>query len=166
MSATLSILGTLTASLNLGRAILQRLRRPRSTPLQRAERAIHDARAASAQGDAAAVNAHAERDRVRRSLGVMAILLLLSGCGCATIRAILTPDPDATLPDLIPAVVVISADRYQYPMTNSAGVAGWFVPLAVHAEYCEAIVMLEYYRSMASTHKPPDNFKPTPDYAP
>jgi hypothetical protein len=159
MSATLSILGVLTASLNLGRTLLQRLRRPVATPLQRAERAIHDARAASAQGDAAKVNVQAERDRVRRSLGVMCVLFTLAaaGCGCATIRAILQPDPDATLPDLVPAVVVIPADRYQYPMTNSAGIPGWFVPLAVHAEYCEAMALVAYYRTL---HQPTQ--EPTP----
>jgi hypothetical protein len=146
-----SILGILTSALSLARELLYRLRRPRSTPAQRAERAIHDARAASAQGDAAKVNGQAERDRVRRSLGVMAILLILTGCGCGTIRAILTPDPDATLPDLVPAVVVISADRYQYPMVSTNGVAGWFVPLAVHAEYCEAMAVAAYIRSLNTT---------------
>lgn len=155
-----SILGLLTSALSLARELLYRLRRPRSTPAQRAERAIHDARAASAQGDAAKVNGQAERDRVRRSLGVMCVLFTLAaaGCGCATIRAILTPDPDATLPDLVPAVVVISTDRYQYPMTNSAGVAGWFVPLAVHAEYCEAVAFVAYYRTLLN----PNTQEPTP----
>jgi hypothetical protein len=33
-------------------------------------------------------------------------------------------------------------------MTNSAGVAGWFVPLAVHAEYCEALALVAYYRTL------------------
>ena len=146
-----SILGLLTSALSLARELLYRLRRPRSTPAQRAERAIHDARAASAQGDAAKVNGQAERDRVRRSLGVMAILLLLSGCGCSALRAILTPDPDATLPDLVPAVVVISADRYQYPMVSTNGIPGWFVPLAVHAEYCEALAFSAYIRSLNTT---------------
>ena len=146
-----SILGLLTSALSLARELLYRLRRPRSTPAQRAELAIHDARAASAQGDAAKVNGQAERDRVRRSLGVMAILLLLSGCGCSALRAILQPDPDATLPDLVPAVVVISADRYQYPMVSTNGVAGWFVPLAVHAEYCEAMAFSAYIRSLNTT---------------
>jgi hypothetical protein len=56
-----SILGLLTSALSLARELLYRLRRPRATPLQRAERAIHDARAASAQGDAAKVNGQAER---------------------------------------------------------------------------------------------------------
>jgi hypothetical protein len=158
MSISLTILGALTATFNLARTLLQRLRKPVATPAQRAERAIHDARAASAQGDAAAVNAQAERDRVRRSLGVMAVLLLLSGCGCSALRAILTPDPDATLPDLVPAVVVIPADRYQYPMTNSAGIPGWFVPLAVHAEYCEAIALVAYYRTLLN----PTTQEPTP----
>lgn len=146
-----SILSLLTSALSLARELLYRLRRPRSTPAQRAERAIHDARAASAQGDAAKVNGQAERDRVRRSLGVMAILLILTGCGCGTIRAILTPDPDATLPDLVPSVVVISADRYQYPMVGTNGVAGWFVPLAVHTEYCEALAFSAYIRSLNTT---------------
>lgn len=154
-----SILGLLTSALSLARELLYRLRRPRSTPAQRAERTIHDARAASAQGDAAKVNGQAERDRVRRSLGVMAILLLLTaGCGCSALRAILQPDPDATLPDLVPAVVVISADRYQYPMVSTNGVAGWFVPLAVHAEYCEALALVAYYRTLFK----PITQEPTP----
>jgi hypothetical protein len=155
-----SILGILTSALSLARELLYRLRRPRSTPAQRAERAIHDARAASAQGDAAKVNGQAERDRVRRSLGVMCVLFTLSaaGCGCATIRAILQPDPDATLPDLVPAVVVISADRYQYPMVSTNGVPGWFVPLAVHAEYCEALALVAYYRTLLN----PTTQEPTP----
>jgi hypothetical protein len=151
MSISLTILGALTATLNLARTLLQRLRKPVATPAQRAERAIHDARAASAQGDAAAVNAQAERDRVRRSLGVMAVLLLLSGCGCSALRTFLAPDPDATLPDLVPAVVVIPADRYQYPMVSTNGVPGWFVPLAVHAEYCEAMAFAAYIRSLNTT---------------
>jgi hypothetical protein len=159
MSATLTILGALTATLNLARTLLQRLRKPVSTPAQRAERAIHDARAASAQGDAAKVNGQAERDRVRRSLGVMLLLLALTaGCGCSALRASLTPDPDATLPDLVPAVVVISADRYQYPMVSTNGVAGWFVPLAVHAEYCEALALVAYYRTLLT----PTTQEPTP----
>jgi hypothetical protein len=145
-----SILGLLTSALSLARELLYRLRRPRSTPAQRAERAIHDARAASAQGDAAKVNGQAERDRVRRSLGVMAILLLLSGCGCSALRAIMQPDPDATLPDLVPAVVVISSDRYQYPMVSTNGIPGWFVPLAVHADMMESVALVEYYRSQVN----------------
>jgi hypothetical protein len=154
-----SILGLLTSALSLAREILYRLRRPRSTPLQRAERAIHDARAASAQGDAAKVNGQAERDRVRRSLGVMAILLLLTaGCGCSALRTFLAPDPDATLPDLVPAVVVIPSDRYQYPMVSTNGVPGWFVPLAVHAEYCEALALVAYYRTILN----PTTQEPTP----
>lgn len=153
-----SILGLLTSALSLARELLYRLRRPRATPLQRAERAIHDARAASAQGDTATVNGQAERDRVRRSLGAMLILLLLSGCGCATIRAFLQPDPDATLPDLVPAVVVISSDRYQYPMVSTNGVPGWFVPAAVHAEYCEALALVAYYRTLLK----PTTQEPTP----
>ena len=159
-----SILGLVSSALSFARELLYRLRRPRSTPAQRAERAIHDARAASAQGDTAKVNGQAERERVRRSLGVMAILLLLCGCGCGTIRAILTPDPDATLPDLVPAVVVISADRYQYPMVSTNGVAGWFVPLAVHAEYCEAVAFAAYIRSLSPTH--PQTHTPTKDTTP
>jgi hypothetical protein len=154
-----SILGLLTSALSLARELLYRLRRPRSTPAQRAERTIHDARAASAQGDAAKVNGQAERDRVRRSLGVMAILLLLTaGCGCSALRAILQPDPDATLPDLVPAVVVIPSDRYQYPMVSTNGIPGWFVPLAVHAEYCEALALVAYYRTLLN----PTTQEPTP----
>jgi hypothetical protein len=158
ISSSITIIGLLTALVRFAGAALSRLRKPIATPRQRAERAIHDARAASAQGDAAKVNGQAERDRVRRSLGVMAVLLLLSGCGCSALRAILTPDPDATLPDLPPAVVVIPSDRYQYPMTNSLGVAGWFVPLAVHAEYCEALALVAYYRSLLN----PTTQEPTP----
>ena len=154
-----SILGLLTSALSLARELLYRLRRPRSTPAQRAERAIHDARAASAQGDAAKVNGQAERDRVRRSLGVMLIFFAIcAGCGCGTIRAILTPDPEATLPDLVPTVVVIPSDRYQYPMVSTNGVPGWFVPAAVHAEYCEALALVAYYRTLLK----PTTQEPTP----
>jgi len=84
---------------------------------------------------------------VRLSLITASAILgaaLLSGCGCS----LLAPAPPPAPADLPPAVVVISADRYQYPMTNAAGVAGWFVPAAVHAEYCEAVALVDYYRSL------------------
>ena len=72
---------------------------------------------------------------------------ILSGCGCSLLAPAAPPAPA----DLPPSVVVVPGDRWQYPMTNAQGVAGWFVPLAVHAEYCEAVALVEYYRSL---HKP------------
>jgi len=142
ISTTISILGLLTAGINLLRQALGLRTRPSAA--QRAEKAAHDARAASAAGDVTLVNGQVERDRVRRSLGVMALLLLLSGCGCSLLDPVSPPPPP---PDLPPAVVVIPSDRYQYPMTNSLGVSGWFVPLAVHAHMMEAVALVEYYRS-------------------
>ena len=50
-------------------------------------------------------------------------------------------------------IIVISADRYQYPMTNETGIAGWFVPNAVLADYQEALVELKYYKDKAETEK-------------
>jgi len=79
VSVTVAILGGLTAILNLARQILGLRSRPSARQL--AEKAAHDARAASASGDVTAVNGQVERDRVRRSLGVMALCALLSGCG-------------------------------------------------------------------------------------
>jgi hypothetical protein len=66
------------------------------------------------------------------------------------------PPPPADVP---PAVVVIPSDRYQYPMTNSLGVAGWFVPLAVHADMMESVALVEYYRSQVN---PNPKLKGTP----
>ena len=74
---------------------------------------------------------------------IIGAIILTTGCGCSLIRA----DPPPAPADLPPAVVVVSADRYQYPMTNTAGVAGWFVPTAVHAEMMEAVALVDYYRS-------------------
>ena len=50
-------------------------------------------------------------------------------------------------------IIVISADRYQYPMTNEIGISGWFVPNAVLADYQEALVELKYYKDKANTEK-------------
>lgn len=149
MSAlTITVLGLLTATLNIVRTVLGRLTRPSAR--QRAEKAAHDARAASALGDARAVNAAVERERLKASLPVAIILLcgatLLAGCGCSLLRGTAPPPPD----DLPPAIVIIPADRYQYPMTNDAGVAGWFVPLAVHTEMLEAVALVDYYRSQST----------------
>jgi hypothetical protein len=128
----------------------QSLQASAASVAKRAEKAAHDARAASAAGDVTVVNGQVERDRVRRSLGVMALLLLLSGCGCSLLDPVRPPPPPADLP---PAVVVIPSDRYQYPMTNSLGVSGWFVPLAVHAEMMEAVALVDYYRQQSRSAK-------------
>jgi len=81
---------------------------------------------------------------MRLRFAITALCALLSGCGCSLLDPVRPPPPP---PDLPPAVVVIPSDRYQYPMTNHLGVAGWFVPLAVHADYCEALALVEYFRS-------------------
>ena len=149
VSAT-SILGLLAAVVNLARAVLARVSRP--TARQRAAKAIHDARAASATGDAPAVNAITERARIDNQLlaFVTLALITLTGCGCSLLRNNnKTTDSD----DYPPAVVVVSADRYQYIMTNEAGVVGWFVPLAVHIEFMEAVELVGYYRSQKGKTK-------------
>lgn len=140
---TVTIITAITAVIRvIGQAIGLRTR---PSARQRAEKAAHDARAASATGDATAVNARVERDRIRRALALplLASLLLAAGCGCSLLK----PTPPPAPADLPPTVVVIGADRYQYFYTNAAGVAGWFVPLAVHAEMMEAVALVDYYRS-------------------
>lgn len=80
---------------------------------------------------------------MKRLAAILALAAITAGCGCSLLAPAQPPAPA----DLPPAVVVVSADRYQYPMTNAAGVAGWFVPLAAHAEMMEAVALVEYYRS-------------------
>lgn len=80
---------------------------------------------------------------MKRLFAIVVCATIVAGCGCS----LLTPDPPPAPADLPPAVVVVSADRWQYPMTNAAGVAGWFVPTVVHAEMMEAVVLADYYRS-------------------
>lgn len=145
--STTSIIGLLTAIINFGLAIITRISRP--TARQRAAKAIHDARAASATGDATTVNAITEKNRVEKQLLILLplLLLLLSGCGCS----LLSPRQPAPPDDLPPAIVVVPADRYQYMTTNEAGVVGWFVPLAVHIEFMEAVALVDYYRSQQNT---------------
>ncbi len=145
-----SIVGLVTALVNLARTVYGRVTRP--TARQLADKAAHDARAASALGDANAVNGQVERDRVRRSLGLIPAVfcILCAGCGCSLLEPAAPPPPA----DLPPAVVVVSADRWQYPMTNAAGVAGWFVPLSVHAEMMEAVALAEWYRSQRGAANP------------
>lgn len=145
MSATLTvtIISAITAALRVVGRLLGLRTRPSAKQI--AERDAHDARAASAQGNTTAVNARVERERIRKGLVIplLATMLLTAGCGCSLLR-IDPPPPPADLP---PAVVVVSADRYQYPMTNATGVAGWFVPLAVHGEMMEAVALVDFYRS-------------------
>jgi hypothetical protein len=43
-------------------------------------------------------------------------------------------------------------------MVSTNGIAGWFVPLAVHAEYCEALALVAYYRTLLT----PTTQEPTP----
>ena len=141
MSAAASILSLLASAISFAVA---RLRRP--SKRRQAELDVHAARAASACGDAEEVNRIAERNRIQRTLPVVAAAcaaLLLSGCGCQSLRRVLSDEDPAAEP----RTVVLSADRWQYPMTNSAGVAGWFVPLAVHAEMMEALVIVEGIRA-------------------
>ena len=81
MSASLaiSIISVIAAALRvIGQAIGLRTR---PSARQRAEKAAHDARAASATGDTTAVNAKVERERIRRQLiAIIALGLLCSGC--------------------------------------------------------------------------------------
>lgn len=152
MTASVIISG-ISAVLGVLREWLHLRRRPAPpTPAQQAAQDVHAARAASAQGNATAINAQAEQHRVRKALCLLLLSgLLISGCGgCGTLKRLVSPVPDPPAP-LIPAVVVVSADRYQYPMTNSAGISGWFVPAAVHAEMMEAITLVDYYRSLNTT---------------
>ena len=76
--------------------------------------------------------------------------IALALVGCRFIHPSCRPAPPA---DHAPAVVVVPADRWQYPMTNEAGVAGWFVPLAVHIEMMEAVQLVGYYRSQKGNTK-------------
>jgi len=46
-------------------------------------------------------------------------------------------------PKVIEKPIYISSDRHQYVMTNEVGVVGWFVPVAVHAEMMEALILME-----------------------
>lgn len=78
-STLISVFGLATAAVNLVRTIYGRITRPSARQL--AEKAAHDARAASALGNAQAVNARIERERVRRALGiVIGCGILCSGC--------------------------------------------------------------------------------------
>jgi hypothetical protein len=112
------------------------------TPRERAIEEARAAREASARGDAEEVNARVERARLRRLGAFLAIAsLLCGGCvirGPATGRATWEPAPVA---------YAVDGSRWQHPATNAAGVAGWFVPAAVHAEMMEALELLEYYRA-------------------
>lgn len=77
----------------------------------------------------------------RLVLCAVVLSALLMGTGCAIFR-----EPKEK-------IIVISADRYQYPMTNETGIAGWFVPNAVLADYQEALVELKYYKDKANSEK-------------
>jgi len=78
-SLAIGILAVITAALRCVSGWLGLRTRP--TARQRAEKAAHDARAASAQGDARAVNTQTERERIRRALAFAAACgLLCSGC--------------------------------------------------------------------------------------
>lgn len=85
------------------------------------------------------------------TVGAVVGSILIAGCGCS----LLAPRPTPAPSDLPPAVIVITADRWQYPMTNSVGIRGWFVPAAVHAEYAEAVALVDYYRSLNQPPKGP-----------
>jgi hypothetical protein len=140
VSATASILSILASVAGVVAGLFRRPSRRRQLELD-----VHAARAASATGDASEANRIAERNRVRRTLPAIfaAAALLLSGCGCQSIRGWLAPEDHAAEP----RTVVVSADRWMYPMTNDHGTAGWFVPAAVHAEMMEALVLVEGIRA-------------------
>jgi len=153
VTLTIGILSALTALLGIVREVLRRRNQPKrtTTPKQAAEIEAHQARVDSAQGDAAAVNARLERHRLRKGLALASLAGALVS-GCSVMRDMAPPDPD---PVTVPAVVVVSADRWQYPMTNAAGVVGWFVPAAVHADMMEAIELHDYYRSHQTKKETP-----------
>jgi hypothetical protein len=149
MTLTHGILSALTALLGIVREVLKRRNAPKNTatPQQAAEVAAHQARVDSAKGDAVAVNARLEQYRLHKGLGIAALAgMLLSGCCVHRDETVAQLDPVT-----VPSVVVISADRWQYPTTNSAGVSGWFVPSAVHADMMEAIELIEYYKTKEKT---------------
>lgn len=77
-SVAVSVIGLVTAIFNILRTALGRATRPSAR--QRAEKAAHDARAASAQGDTAAINTAIERERIRRTLLALCCGLLCAGC--------------------------------------------------------------------------------------
>lgn len=146
---TVGILGALAAFLGLVREVLRRRNRTRADPsaADQAEAEAHKARTASAQGDAQEVNARMARHRIRKglSLACLASLAGLAIGGCSLLREAPLPlDPPLRT---VPAVVVVAADRWQYPLTNEVGVVGWFVPSAVHVEYVEAVELLDFYRA-------------------
>ena len=146
MSIAVGILGTLAAILGIIREWMRRRNRTRAapSPKDQAEAEAHKARAASVAGHTAEVNARVERYRMRKGLA-LACLVGLTLSGCSLLRE--APLPLEPPLRTVPAVVVISADRWQYPLTNSAGVVGWFVPSAVHADMMEAVELVEYYRA-------------------
>lgn len=154
MSAA-AIIGAVGAALRVLAEVLRLRRRPAGpTHEQRAELDVHKARAQTAAGDARSINARTERNRIQRRLhGLVPALLvpaclMAAGCGCASLRGILWPsEPAEPAEPATPAVVVVSADRYVYPLTNAVGIVGWFVPAAVMADYQEALVLCNYYRA-------------------
>lgn len=79
-SLTIAVLSTIAAVIRVvGQALGLRTR---PTARQLAERAAHDARAASAQGDTTAVNTAIERERIKRHLLVFIAIGLLFCSGC------------------------------------------------------------------------------------
>jgi hypothetical protein len=149
MTLTLGILSALTAFFGIVREVLRRRNTPKSTltPKQSAEVEAHKARHASAEGNSESVNARMERYRLRKNLAFVGLAGMLFS-GCAFSHSIMAPEPDLVT---VPSVVVVSADRWQYPMTNSVGVSGWFVPAAVHADFMESIELIEYYKTKEKT---------------
>ena len=121
------------------------------TPRERAIEEARAAREASARGDAEEVNARVERARLRRLGAFLGIASLLCGAGCivrgpAAGRATWEPAP-------APVAYVVDGSRWQHPATNAAGVSGWFVPAAVHAEMMEALELVEYYKAKEGQKK-------------
>jgi hypothetical protein len=139
MSVGASVLSLLASFVSLVTMIFRRPSRRRQMEID-----VHAARSASASGDAEEANRIAERNRVQRMLPLFLLAsMMLSGCGCAAFRGWSRNENHAAEP----RTVVVSADRWMYPMTNEAGVAGWFVPSAVHAEMMEALIIVEDIRA-------------------
>ena len=151
MTIPISIIGLLVAVIGLIRDIFRWLNRvvPKLNPKDVAEAEAHKARKASATGDAKDVNARMERHRLRKGLALACMAAVLMG-GCRSSRE--TPAAQEAV-RTVPDVVVVSASRWQHPITNAVGVVGWFVPAAVHIEYVEAVELLEYYKAQLSAER-------------
>lgn len=141
---TITIAGVITSALGVIRALISWLAKPRPKPNPKdvAENNVHKARQASAEGNAKDVNARMERYRMRKRMAVVCVAGLALAGGCLSVK----DQEQADVVHVIPDVVVVDSSRWQYPMTNDLGVSGWFVPVSVHADFMEAIELVEYYK--------------------